>query len=384
MIGIFTGMGESALFVCIQFTWTYAKRFVARVFRARRRRPHRRDCAGDYAAARRVIGMPRWSWRRSRRSRRSPRGLCLGLAFSFFATEMMQFAAVRVDRELLVATWAARVALRLVLGVVSRCSRHGAPARRDARGARRARPAEGCRAPRRRRGRGAQGGIGRGQGGGRGRGAPAKRRAKPRCGQRRRLRRRRRAPPRLSPAPRWAPPGAAAAAEPVYGAWPAPRGRARGARRREPGAPGHRGGGARSSGAGVRVAQRREVRAFVLLAAVQAEVFVDPVAPRAQGGARGKIGRDGRRGADAEAQAVRRAYRREARSPCFLRRTVASIASTLPDFQPNEIAICRTDERISRPLDGTRLASIATPRRAGDEPNTLSRLTLGTWRSPTS
>jgi hypothetical protein len=47
--------------------------------------------------------------------------LCLGLAFSFFAAEIMQFAGGFVwIVGLLVATWIARVALRIVLGVVSK------------------------------------------------------------------------------------------------------------------------------------------------------------------------------------------------------------------------------------------------------------------------
>ena len=120
MIGIFTGMGESALnFVCIPFTWTYAKRFVD-------------ECVASFAD-------PRVAPTTTQRLGASlgvtaivveafetvapvtTRGLCLGLAFSFFATEIMQFAGGFVwIVGLLVATWAARVALRLVLGVVSK------------------------------------------------------------------------------------------------------------------------------------------------------------------------------------------------------------------------------------------------------------------------
>ena len=117
MIGIFTGMGESALnFVCIPFTWTYAKRFV------------------DECFARVGVSKARFAPTTTRGSASlgvtavvveafetvapvTTRGLCLGLAFSFFATEMMQFGGFVWIVGLLVATWAARVALRLVLGV---------------------------------------------------------------------------------------------------------------------------------------------------------------------------------------------------------------------------------------------------------------------------
>ena len=122
MIGIFTGMGESALnFVCIPFTWTYAKRFV------------------DECVARASLADVRVAPTATQRLGASlgvtaivveafetvapvtTRGMCLGLAFSFFATEMMQFASGFVwIVGLLVATWVARVALRLVLGVVSK------------------------------------------------------------------------------------------------------------------------------------------------------------------------------------------------------------------------------------------------------------------------
>ena len=71
MIGIFTGMGESALnFVCIPFTWTYAKRFVDEF--CRRRCETCRD--DDDAETRSRSASPRSSWRRSRRSRRSRPG----------------------------------------------------------------------------------------------------------------------------------------------------------------------------------------------------------------------------------------------------------------------------------------------------------------------
>ena len=108
MIGIFTGMGESALnFVCIPFTWTYAKRFV------------------DECFARVGVSKARFAPTTTQRLGASlgvtavvveafetvapvtTRGLCLGLAFSFFATEMMQFAGGFVwIVGLLVATWA--------------------------------------------------------------------------------------------------------------------------------------------------------------------------------------------------------------------------------------------------------------------------------------
>ena len=119
MIGIFTGMGESALnFVCIPFTWTYAKRFVDECFA--------RVGAFDAPTTTRRLGASLGVTAVVVETFETvapvtTRGLCLGLAFSFFATEMMQFASGFVwIVGLLVATWVARVALRLVLSVVSK------------------------------------------------------------------------------------------------------------------------------------------------------------------------------------------------------------------------------------------------------------------------
>ena len=124
MIGIFTGMGESALnFVCIPFTWTYAKRFVDECFArvgvsssSARFAPTTTQRLGASLGVTAVVVEAFETV-----APVTTRGLCLGLAFSFFATEMMQFAGGFVwIVGLLVATWAARVALRLVLGVVSK------------------------------------------------------------------------------------------------------------------------------------------------------------------------------------------------------------------------------------------------------------------------
>lgn len=121
MIGIFTGMGESALnFVCIPFTWTYAKRFVDELASSSR-------FAGSVltTTTRRLgfsLGVTAIVVEFFETvAPVTTRGLCLGLAFSFFAAEIMQFAGGFVwIVGLLVATWIARVALRIVLGVVSK------------------------------------------------------------------------------------------------------------------------------------------------------------------------------------------------------------------------------------------------------------------------
>ena len=119
MIGIFTGMGESALnFVCIPFTWTYAKRFVDECF-ARVGAFDTPTTTQRLGASLGVTAVVVETFETV--APVTTRGLCLGLAFSFFATEMMQFASGFVwIVGLLVATWVARVALRLVLGVVSK------------------------------------------------------------------------------------------------------------------------------------------------------------------------------------------------------------------------------------------------------------------------
>ena len=222
---------------------------------------------------------------------------------------------------LLVATWAARVALRLVLGAASKVFppmerlRDAMPAVHVVPGLRKAAEHLGVGA-----GAALKAGSAAAKAAGAGAARPAKaarRRSLAKdgvsvvggAGRRRGCRRRQGG----------AAAGAAAAKTTVYGFLAGAKGGVR-ARRREPGAQRHRrmGRGARSSGRQARrVAQRAKVRAFVR-AAVQAEVFVDPVAPkRARAGrrARGRSGRSGRRGADAEAQAVRRAYAALAPSP---------------------------------------------------------------------
>ena len=298
MIGIFTGMGESALnFVCIPFTWTYAKRFV------------------DECFARVGVSKARFAPTTTQRLGASlgvtavvveafetvapvtTRGLCLGLAFSFFATEMMQFAGGFVwIVGLLVATWAARVALRLVLGVVSKVFppmerlRDAMPAVHVVPGLRKAAEHLGV---------GAGAALKAGSAAAKAAGAGAKSSAKAArkagslakdgvsvgggAG----------AAAAVAGAKVGAAVGAAAAKTTVYGFLAGAKGAC--ARGSPPGtwrseAPRRR--GARSSGRRrSRGAAPESARVCARLAAVQAEVFVDPVAPRARRAAReGKIG----------------------------------------------------------------------------------------------
>ena len=307
MIGIFTGMGESALnFVCIPFTWTYAKRFV------------------DECFARVGVSKARFAPTTTQRLGASlgvtavvveafetvapvtTRGLCLGLAFSFFATEMMQFAGGFVwIVGLLVATWVARVALRLVLGVVSKAFppmerlRDAMPAVHVVPGLRRAAEHLGAgagvalkagTAAAKMAGKGVKssakaagtaGAIaGAGVSGGGGAGAAAA----------------------VAGAKVGAAVGAAAAKTTVFGFVAGAKGGLRAGLAagnlvlRGTAAAGNAVLGAptfawRSAG---------KVRAFVRLAAVQAEVLVDPVAPRAR-----KAVRDGKLGRDAAGRAAR-------------------------------------------------------------------------------
>jgi|TARA_B110000259_G_scaffold81600_2_gene95445 hypothetical protein len=117
MLTVLTGAGESALnFVCIPFTWRYAVRGVDattnafNVFLTRYQRLSACVCVTAavvevFETAAPVI----------------TRGLCLGMAFSFFATEIMQFAGGFVwVAGLLAATAAVRFALRVVLNLVSK------------------------------------------------------------------------------------------------------------------------------------------------------------------------------------------------------------------------------------------------------------------------
>ena len=300
MIGIFTGMGESALnFVCIPFTWTYAKRFV------------------DECVARASLADVRVAPTATQRLGASlgvtaivveafetvapvtTRGMCLGLAFSFFATEMMQFAGGFVwIVGLLVATWVARVALRLVLGVVSKAFppmerlRDAMPAVHVVPGLRKAAEhlgagagvaikagsaaakvaGKGVKSSAKAAGKaGALAGAGVSSGGGAGAAAA------------------------IAGAKVGAAVGAAAAKTTVFGFVAGAKGGVRA---------GLAAGdlvlrGTAAAGSAVLGAptfawrSAGKVRAFVRLAAVQAEVFVDPVAPRSRRAARdGKIGRD--------------------------------------------------------------------------------------------
>ena len=309
MIGIFTGMGESALnFVCIPFTWTYAKRFVDECFArvgvsssSARFAPTTTQRLGASLGVTAVVVEAFETV-----APVTTRGLCLGLAFSFFATEMMQFAGGFVwIVGLLVATWVARVALRLVLGVVSKAFppmerlRDAMPAVHVVPGLRRAAEHLGAgagvalkagTAAAKMAGKGVKssakaagtaGAIaGAGVSGGGGAGAAAA----------------------VAGAKVGAAVGAAAAKTTVFGFVAGAKGGLRAGLAagnlvlRGTAAAGNAVLGAptfawRSAG---------KVRAFVRLAAVQAEVLVDPVAPRAR-----KAVRDGKLGRDAAGRAAR-------------------------------------------------------------------------------
>ena len=117
MLNIFTGMGESALnFVCIPFTWRYAVRAVDQsvdVFNVYLTRYQK------LAASVSVTAMVVEAFETV--APVTTRGLCLGLAFSFFAGELMQFAGGFVwVLGLLIVTAVARFILRMVLNVVSK------------------------------------------------------------------------------------------------------------------------------------------------------------------------------------------------------------------------------------------------------------------------
>jgi hypothetical protein len=117
VIKIFTGYGESALnFVCIPFTWSYAVRAVKELdAQFNWRVPPLRAYGAALGATVVVVEIfesvaPVMT-----------RGVCLGVAFSFFATELLQFASGFVwIIGLLFATWTARFVLRLALKLVSR------------------------------------------------------------------------------------------------------------------------------------------------------------------------------------------------------------------------------------------------------------------------
>jgi len=117
VIKIFTGYGESALnFVCIPFTWSYAVRAVKELdAQFNWRVPPLRAYGAALGATVVVVEIfesvaPVMT-----------RGVCLGVAFSFFATELLQFASGFVwIIGLLFATWTARFVLRLALKLASR------------------------------------------------------------------------------------------------------------------------------------------------------------------------------------------------------------------------------------------------------------------------
>ena len=118
IIKVFTGMNESALnFVCIPFTWGYAKGFV-------------RDLTAD------EFGVSTLGWYQRHGASLgltvvvvefmetvapvTTRGLCLGLCFSGFAADFLSVAGGFVwVLALLLATWTARFVLRLVLKLVT-------------------------------------------------------------------------------------------------------------------------------------------------------------------------------------------------------------------------------------------------------------------------
>ena len=118
IIKVFTGMNESALnFICIPFTWGYAKGFVENV------------TADEFGAS--TLG---WYQRHGASlgltvavvetmetvAPVTTRGLCLGLCFSAFAADFLSFAGGFVwVLALLLATWTARFVLRLALKLLT-------------------------------------------------------------------------------------------------------------------------------------------------------------------------------------------------------------------------------------------------------------------------
>jgi len=118
IIKVFTGMNESALnFICIPFTWGYAKGFVDHV------------TADEFGAS--TLG---WYQRHGASlgltvavvetmetvAPVTTRGLCLGLCFSAFAADFLSFAGGFVwVLALLLATWTARFVLRLALKLLT-------------------------------------------------------------------------------------------------------------------------------------------------------------------------------------------------------------------------------------------------------------------------
>ena len=117
VITLFTGYGESALnFVCIPFTWTSSVKAVRHLSASLEwNLPTAHAYALALASTVVVVEIFETT---------APvltRGLCLGVAFSFFATDLLQFAGGFVwIIGLLLATWTVRFFLRLALRLLAR------------------------------------------------------------------------------------------------------------------------------------------------------------------------------------------------------------------------------------------------------------------------
>lgn len=118
IIKVFTGMNESALnFICIPFTWGYAKGFVDDVtadeFGASTLGWYQRHGASLGLTVAAVETMETVA-------PVTTRGLCLGLCFSALAADFLSFAGGFVwVLALLLATWTARFVLRLALKLLT-------------------------------------------------------------------------------------------------------------------------------------------------------------------------------------------------------------------------------------------------------------------------
>ena len=118
IIKVFTGMNESALnFICIPFTWGYAKGFVDNVtadeFGVSTLGWYQRHGASLGLTVAAVETMETVA-------PVTTRGLCLGLCFSAFAADFLGFAGGFVwVLALLLATWTARFVLRLALKLLT-------------------------------------------------------------------------------------------------------------------------------------------------------------------------------------------------------------------------------------------------------------------------
>ena len=117
MIKLFTGYGESALnFVCIPFTWTSSVKAVRHLSSSLDwHLPTVHAYALALASTVVVVEIFETT------APVMTRGLCLGVAFSFFATDLLQFAGGFVwIIGLLLATWTVRFFLRLALRLLAR------------------------------------------------------------------------------------------------------------------------------------------------------------------------------------------------------------------------------------------------------------------------